>query len=314
MQMGIARLRICLYVPSTLIFATIVFINYGAKVLLLQGNYIFILKRITNHEISNKQADTCLLDIGKYHIGLVLLNQREVTNLQMYVSENTTISKRDFEEVVSTNKSTYNRNIVAIHNPNFTLIPTELVDTNNLQEYVKPLFDVEHNELLIHNKLNNGCTSIASIKKATKEMIESRFSNATIVNTSASLLNSYTFNLSSDKTYHGFVALHYEGFTLTVYKNFTCQLHTMYLSNDLNDVLYFIANACTQMGILADEITIQIHGDIVEHINTTITKLNQFYKHVLLLNNASFITNESELNELTSGLFYTQLSLIQCVS
>lgn len=291
-----------------------VFINCEAKVLLLQGNYIFILKQIANHEISHKEADTCLLDIGKYHIGLVLLHQREVTNLQMYVSENATISKRDFEEIIQKCSPTCKNNIVAIHNATFTLVPTSVVNNDVLDDYVTPFIDVEKNEILIQHKLSNGCTSIASIKKATKEMIDSRFTDATIVNTSANLLNSYTFNLTTNKIYHGFIALHIDGFSLTIYKNFTCELHTMYLSNALEDILYYVANACTQLTINTDEIALQIHGDKVGTNLKTLQKLKQFYQYVSILTTAHFITNHTEIKALQDGQYYSLLSLVQCVS
>ncbi len=272
------------------------------------------MKEIFSIELKKSNSNTLLIEIGKSHMTIALLYTNELLSLKHYVSTNGTVSKADFEQILTPDALQCTKVVIGVTHAKYTLVPAALCDILKLDLYTQHSFDTDSNEQVAYHTIHNTYGSVFAIKNATKEIIKKRFEKTTIVHASANVLAAYEHYIHSSAVKDAcFINIHPEGFTCSVFKNKTNQLHTFYENNAKENCLYYAANACRVFGMEQEDIAIIIHGENAEMVQHTKQHLKPFFKNSSSIGVPHTISNASALQVPEDVSFFTVLSLHTCV-
>lgn len=231
----------------------------------------------TIHIIQNDNQLACSILLGKNYLTYCISDvaYKTVFHIKHFYFENKVVGKNDFDEILAdTNIKKSSRINIAIDSFKSILIPNELLDENNYAGYFTFHHELTKEEIILKQTFKSSIHDLFAVKKSTIQFLESRLKNVHFYNASACLLNNYPDFIVSENEHSVFLSMKDENIVLTIYQKSNLILHQVYAYTDPLDIVYHVANACKQLNIKLENCGIQLHGEMtqIENISVTLKK------------------------------------------
>lgn len=264
--------------------------------------------------IKNDSQVTCCILLGKNYLSYVLADASslKIYALKHYSFQDKVLSKSDFDAILSDNQlrkaSTYT---VAIDSAKSTLVPTALFVENQAADYLKLSADIEPEEMISTQTVGE-ITDIFALKSSTVQFLEQRLKKVTCLDASACLLKTYPQQIIHEHTHTCFISVKDQMICLTIYQKQDLLLHQIYTISATEDVLYFVANSCKQLNLVAATTGIHVHGETAE-VEQIVKILQPYYPGTRYITRIKDLQYPDTLYATPAHYFFNLFSIFSCV-
>ena len=178
-------------------------------------------------------------------------------------------------------------------------------------DYLKLSVDIEPEEMVSTQTVGD-MTNIYALKTSTVQFLEQRLKNVDCMDASACLLKTYPPQIIHEHTHSCFISVKDQMICLTIYQKQDLLLHQIYAISATEDVLYFVANSCKQLNLVAATTGIHVHGETAE-VEQIVKILQPYYPGTRYITRIKDLQYPDTLYATPAHYFFNLFSIFSCV-
>lgn len=265
--------------------------------------------------IQNKNPFDTFIWLGKNYIQLAITDAEhtKIEVLESFKKEEGNITRSEAIEILKGRLVQGATQVyVGFESKKNTLIPTPLFDKNKLALYLKQLYTIENEEVIVSQKISSlNCHSIYTLKKGTQKLLLDEVPSAQFFHATSALLLAYQQMIRPNKKLNSFIRLQENEILITVFKENNLMLHQIYDIESMEDGYYYYLNVLKQLEMPREKMLLSLFGDHpqIEDFKRT---LDANVDMVKLINRLPTLKYTDEVFSHPAHHFFNLFSLVLC--
>jgi len=237
----------------------------------------------SSEELNSLSSDTieCILNLDTQNSHFSLFKDGKLLSLQSiqhYDKDVFSFADSDFKKF---EMPPYKSLKLCLSSSKFTLIPTEIFDSSNIEAYINFNFEKLTNEVVFHESIDElGITAVYTISTNYHFMLKRVFANLTIENQKTFLLKKIlSHNASSQNIY---LHTRKDCFDIFIFNNNTLLFYNSFNYKTAKDYIYYLMQVIKQLELSPEIIKVFLSGEINED-GAIYELLNRYIRHLFFI-------------------------------
>ena len=256
-----------------------------------------------------------LMSVGTHSFSYAIVNNEGSRLKAMFNIQTPTNHASDFDRLLQTEpllNLSYRQVKIKLQTQNFTFIPNELYDEEQLTYYARIIDPKVGDTLIVSSIKAVGCRNVFAIKSDQYNWFNKHFTDVKFFSQADSLLQAILIQYSLSNTSGVFIhVLSDQCIEIVILLNGQLHFYNIFLVENIEEMQYFVLATCRQMNVNPENMTLNFLGSIEPH-HSFCQSLLPYFEQTQIISTVNFLDIPLTFATVPMQNFFSVLGLHLC--